>query len=192
MSGLLYYLCLHPTALHRLRTEIHTSFATDSDITFASTRDIKYLNACLSEAMRLYPPAADGLPKICPPPGAHVDGFWVPGGTICQASFYSCSHAPMNWTDAEDFRPERWMGTQEHGGEFDGDVLEASQPFSRGPRGCLGEKFAWQEMRVIFAKLLWHFDVELREESRRWMEEQVCYFLWQKGPLWVKLTERAA
>jgi cytochrome P450 len=32
------------------------------------------------------------------------------------------------------FKPERWMGANQE------DILEASQPFSLGPRACLGRK----------------------------------------------------
>ena len=47
-------------------------------------------------------------------------------------------------------------------------------------------------MRVIMARLLWTFDVELKDESKRWIDEQLCFFLWEKGSLWMKLQHRAA
>ena len=48
---------------------------------------------------------------------------------------------------------------------------------------------AWFEMRSILARLLWHFDLTLCEESRGW-ENQKAYLLWDKPPLWVKLSHR--
>jgi len=45
---------------------------------------------------------------------------------------------------------------------------------------------AYAEMRVILAKLLWNFDMELRDECRDWLN-QVSYSLWQKTPLMVTL-----
>jgi cytochrome P450 len=39
-----------------------------------------------------------------------------------------------NWEDPYSFKPERWLGANEK------DILAASQPFSLGPRGCLGRK----------------------------------------------------
>jgi len=44
-------------------------------------------------------------------------------------------------------------------------------------------------MRSIVVRLLWHFDFELCEESMKW-REQKAFLLWDKGPLWVRLSER--
>lgn len=43
-------------------------------------------------------------------------------------------------------------------------------------------------MRLILAKILWHFDLELVDPARDWMGEQKVFALWEKGSLDVKLT----
>lgn len=48
---------------------------------------------------------------------------------------------------------------------------------------------AYAEMRLILAKLLWNFDVELCEESKNWATEQKVFILWEKGPLMVRLKK---
>lgn len=47
---------------------------------------------------------------------------------------------------------------------------------------------AYAEMRLIMAKLLWSFDVELVEPEKNWMEEQRVFALWEKPPLNMRLT----
>ena len=42
------------------------------------------------------------------------------------------------------------------------------------------------ELRLIIAKVLYAFDLELLPESRDWMD-QGTFFLWQKTPLMCKL-----
>lgn len=42
-------------------------------------------------------------------------------------------------------------------------------------------------MRIILARVLWNFDLELMPDSRDWNEQDV-YTLWEKGALNVKLT----
>lgn len=42
-------------------------------------------------------------------------------------------------------------------------------------------------MRLTLAKILWNFDLELQEKSKRWNEQSV-HLVWVKGPLMVKLT----
>lgn len=42
-------------------------------------------------------------------------------------------------------------------------------------------------MRLILARLLWNFDLELMPESRNWNDQKI-YTLWEKGAMDVKLT----
>lgn len=39
---------------------------------------LPYMLACLDEAMRMYPPIANGLPRVCPEAGAEVLGEYIP------------------------------------------------------------------------------------------------------------------
>ena len=48
---------------------------------------------------------------------------------------------------------------------------------------------AYFEMRSILARMMWHFDMELCDESRTWTQQK-AYLTWDKPPLWVKLSER--
>jgi len=48
---------------------------------------------------------------------------------------------------------------------------------------------AYHEMRLVLTKLLWHFDFELADESRGWIERQRVFALWEKKPLMVSLRE---
>ena len=43
-------------------------------------------------------------------------------------------------------------------------------------------------MRLIMARLIWNFDLELAAGSEEWGTEQRAYLVWEKGPLMVKLT----
>lgn len=48
---------------------------------------------------------------------------------------------------------------------------------------------AHAEMRLILARVLWNFDLELQIDSQHWTDQQIFNF-WQKGPLNVKLRPR--
>ncbi|KAK1458570.1 cytochrome P450 ClCP1 [Colletotrichum cuscutae] len=39
---------------------------------------------------------------------------------------------------------------------------------------------AYAELRIIFAKLIWNFDLELTEESKKRTLKQKTYLIWQK------------
>ncbi len=62
------------------------------------------------------------------------------------------------------------------------------QPFGVGPRACLGKGLAYSEMRVILARLVWNFDLELCEEAQDW-DQQKSYTLWEKRQLLCRLRD---
>jgi cytochrome P450 len=48
---------------------------------------------------------------------------------------------------------------------------ETLRPFSLGPRNCVGKLLALAEARLVTAKLLWHFDIELDGPHDTWVED---------------------
>lgn len=48
---------------------------------------------------------------------------------------------------------------------------------------------AYHEMRLMLAKVLYAFDISLCEESNNWTDQKV-FTLWEKPPLYVRLTPR--
>ena len=87
--------------------------------------------------------------------------------------------------------PERWLGPDHpyYDPQFDADKKAAMQPFSFGPRNCIGKNLAYNEMKVILARLIWAFDIALQPECRGWPDEQKAFIVWEKDPLWVQLKE---
>jgi cytochrome P450 len=61
-----------------LLAEIRGAFKSYADITYENLAGLQYLNACLEESLRLFPPLDTGLARLSP--GATVDGVWVPKG----------------------------------------------------------------------------------------------------------------
>ncbi len=95
--------------------------------------------------------------------------------------------SPHKFYLADDFLPQRWLGTDSR---FAGDRKDAFQPFSYGPRNCIGRYLAYTEMRSILARIVFSFDFELRPESYDWVDQK-SYNIWDKGPLYVNLTHLA-
>jgi cytochrome P450 len=46
---------------------------------------------------------------------------------------------------------------------------------------------AYAEMRLILAKVLFNFDLELVDKTQNWLEGQKVFALWQKPSLMVEL-----
>jgi len=80
LSGLTFYLLKNPKVMDKLVEELRTACPTDEVITMERLAQLKYLNACVEEALRMYPPVPSGLPRLTPPEGAVICNRWVPGG----------------------------------------------------------------------------------------------------------------
>lgn len=80
LSGCTYYLLRNPGKYSRLVAEIRSAFDQVSDIRLSSIAELPYLNAILTESLRIYPPIPAMLPRIVPEGGAVINGEYVPGG----------------------------------------------------------------------------------------------------------------
>jgi cytochrome P450 len=60
----------------------------------------------------------------------------------------------------DEFHPERWLPINDPTSPFIKDKKAASQQFSVGPRRCLGEAFAYAEIRLMLAAMVYSFDIK--------------------------------
>lgn len=80
LSGLTYLLLVNPDKLQTLVAEIRGAYASDTDIDFDSLARLKYLNACIEEGLRMYPPIPSAFLRITPEGGNVILGKWVAPG----------------------------------------------------------------------------------------------------------------
>ncbi|CAI7662150.1 unnamed protein product [Penicillium glandicola] len=185
LSGVTYLLLRNPRVLAKLQHEVRSAFTKEEEINLESCNKLEYCLAVLTETLRVYPPVAVGLPRIVDAQGDMIAGNWVPGGTVVSVSHLAASHSPTNFTDAEQFIPERHLDDP----RFVNDNKNAMQPFSFGPRNCIGRNLAYVEMRIILARMVFNFDMELGQPEEDWMDQE-SFFLWEKTKLMIELTPR--
>ncbi|KAI0584465.1 cytochrome P450 3A4 [Pyrenophora tritici-repentis] len=186
LSGATYMLLINPDKYEKIVHEIRTAFSSTEEITMDAVNKLEYLIAVFQESFRMYPPVSTGIPRVAPPSGAEVSGYYVPGGTNVHIPQHAANLSTRNFKDPEKFVPERWLGDP----KYKDDKLSVMQPFGMGPTVCLGKNLAYVEMRVILAKCLFAFDMELDEsvKSEHWINKQRQFFLWEKPDLNVRLT----
>lgn len=175
------------SALEKLRAELDAHFTSDDQINFAAVRNLPFLSAVIDETMRMHPAAVTTFPREAREGGVVVEGYYLPENTTLGIPQYAMFHNPRNFNMPDSFMPQRWLGTDSR---FVCDRKDAFQPFSYGPRNCIGRYLAYAEMRVILARIVFNFDVELRPESYDWANQK-SFLIWDKGPLYVNLTHRA-
>jgi cytochrome P450 len=136
LSGTTYLLLSNPDKYAKLVHEIRSRFSSADQITIDEVNKLEYMIACLQEGLRRYPPVPTGFPRVVPEGGDHISGHYVPGGTAVYVSQHATYHSSRNFKNPDKYVPERWLGAE----EYKDDVRESFNPFSFGPRNCLGKK----------------------------------------------------
>uniref|UniRef100_A0A0G7ZP17 Cytochrome P450 CYP86K4 n=1 Tax=Picea glauca TaxID=3330 RepID=A0A0G7ZP17_PICGL len=121
-------------------------------------KDMQYLHAALSEAMRLYPPVPvsyrQAVRDVFLPDGTHVNK-----GSKLLYFIYATNRMESVWgKDCREFKPERWMNR-------DGICRKESDfkypVFNAGPRLCLGRDLAYVNMKSVAAHILLRYRVRV-------------------------------
>ncbi|KAK8134623.1 hypothetical protein PG984_006635 [Apiospora sp. TS-2023a] len=190
MTSLIYNLLMHPDKLARLQEEVRQMFPRSEDINVDSVKQAFYLQAVIEEGLRIFPPVAFGLPRVCP--GTTIGGVYVPEGTIVQSPGILMARHESYFARAKEFLPERWLpvGHLHHDEQFAHDRKEASRPFSLGPRQCIGTSLAYTEWRLVLAELVWRFDWELVGARVDLMKTSRLRLLWEMPPARVRFIDR--
>jgi cytochrome P450 len=138
LSGCMYLLQRNQTVLAKLEREVRGSFSSEDEITLIRLNALPYLLAVLEESLRFYPPVPVALHRTTPPEGMSICGRWVPGNTHVGIPQLAAHHSPLNFVDHDKFVPERFLPDRDP--KYDRDRRAVLQPFSAGPRNCLGRK----------------------------------------------------
>jgi cytochrome P450 len=187
LSGLMYHLLSNPGVLRTLVAEIRTAFPDKESMSMEQIAQLPYLHACLEEGLRMFPPVPGSLPRVVPPGGTTIAGHHIPAGVHVSIPHFASYR--LHFADAFSFRPERWLADAP--AEFAHDVKSTLQPFSYGPRNCLGKNMAYHEMRMVLVNLLYHFDFELVEGMEGWAEKLRSFAVWEKDELLVRAQLRS-
>ncbi|TVY84721.1 Versicolorin B desaturase [Lachnellula suecica] len=190
LSGTLNNLISKPQMLSTLTKEIRGEFAKEADMTLDALCELPYLNATIQEGLRLCPPIPVILPRVVPEGGDFVCGMWLPAGTSVSLQTWSLFRDPQNFHEAANFLPERWLPSAEQPeSPFYNDQRDAVQPFSVGSRSCMGKHLAWAEMRLVLARMLWEFDVNMAGKPLKW-EDLKTFLLVEKRPIDIRIQLR--
>ncbi|KAF7911815.1 hypothetical protein EAE99_010997 [Botrytis elliptica] len=158
LTATLFYLFHNPHALQSLRSELAHTFSSSTSIRVLDVENCKYLRACIDEAMRLCPPAPTALPRVVCEGGIEVLGIHFPGGVCLGVSNFALFRNELYFKEPHRFMPERWLDNDEESLSL---ARMAFKPFSVGPRHCIGQRLAIQEMAYIVAKIVYHFEFEV-------------------------------
>ncbi len=145
LSWTLYLLSRHAGHQHQGREATR-------NLSVQETVRNEWLNALISESMRLYPPAwiSDRIALS----EDQFSNFGIPKNTIIILFFYGLHRDPKHWENAEAFMPERFVKLQ-----GSREKIRAFYPFGAGPRLCIGNNFAMAEMTIFLQAMIQRFNL---------------------------------
>lgn len=165
----------------------------------ADARRLPYLQACIKEGLRLYPPVTGLLSKQTPPEGdvisvRYSDGSTkdlpVPGDVSIGWNSYGMLRSKHIFgEDAELFKPERWLKAVGPVEARDMDDI-VSLVFGYGRFGCLGKPVAMLELNKAVPELIRRFKWRSVRPERPWGGISAGFWLQEDMPFVV--TKRFA
>nr|CAH7738384.1 unnamed protein product [Callosobruchus chinensis] len=150
ISFCIFEVATHPDVQEKILEEQISIFEDDfyRNATLSDLQEMRYLECVVKETLRLYP----SVPFIGRKTNEDTiyKGNLIPKDVNITLCIYHMMRDPEQYENPNEFDPSRF----EHN---DGKKPYNFVPFSAGPRNCIGQKFAMNEIKSIVSKLVRNF-----------------------------------
>lgn len=153
LAWMFYWVYSSPQIWKKLKTEVNR-LGNDPDP--EALIKLPYLDAICKETLRLYPIALISQPRVVKET-IFINGTSYSPETILVPCIYLAHHREKNFHNSTTFVPERFLEHQ----------FTAYQyfPFGGGSRACIGAAFSLYEMKLVFATIFTHLNLELSSKK---------------------------
>lgn len=176
-----YLLSQNQEEQRRVYDEVIEVVGEKHDIEWSDIQALQRVSLFIKESLRMYTPVP--LISRVTTHETELDGLIIPPNNQVTILIDAMNHREDVWTDPEVFRPDRFL---------DDSIRDPYSfvPFSAGPRNCIGQNFAMNEMKVALAKLVKRFRIMPDNEHT----PEVSYEGIQRSNsgIWVRLEQRNA
>ncbi|XP_029959279.1 cytochrome P450 4T8 [Salarias fasciatus] len=153
ISFILYSLACHPEHQKLCREEVNEVLHGKKSMEWEDLNKIPYTTMCIKESLRLYPPVP-GMARKTTKPMTFVDGRSLPAGVSVGISVFGLHRNATVWENPDVFDPLRFLPEN-----VSKRSPHAFVPFSAGPRNCIGQNFAMNEMKIAVAQTLGRYQL---------------------------------
>ncbi|GJX33043.1 cytochrome P450 86B1-like protein [Tanacetum coccineum] len=169
LSWFFWLITKHPSVETRILDEIYDILRQRENLkkenlenltfTEEELKKMVYLQAAISESLRLYPPVSFDH-KEPREDDVFPDGYPIEKGARVVYCMYGMARMETIWgKDCCEFKPERWIKD----GEFVSESQFKYTVFNAGPRLCVGKKFAYTQMKLVVASILLRYRLKVVE-----------------------------
>lgn len=130
-----------------------------SPIQNAEAAQLPYLQACIKEGLRIFPPITSLRERVVPPEGDTILGHRIPGGTNIGINMPGSLLSTIFGSDPDVFRPERWLKQEPA-------ILVQMERvhelvFGYGATRCLEIRIAMMTLNKVLVEVSFSFAVSL-------------------------------
>uniref|UniRef100_A0A7E4VMU3 Cytochrome P450 n=1 Tax=Panagrellus redivivus TaxID=6233 RepID=A0A7E4VMU3_PANRE len=163
MTWAVWNLAHSPSCQEKVFEELDAVFGdSDRPCTNDDLKELKYLEKCIKETLRLFPPVPFYTRSV--EEDFDFNGLNVPAGATILIPPFVLHRDNASFPDATNFNPDHF--DQEH---IKDRHPFAYVPFSAGPRNCIGQRFALMEEKTV---LSWFFRKYRVEAGMPWKENK--------------------
>lgn len=158
-SGSSFFLTMmgcHPDIQEKVIQELDEIFGdSDRPATFQDTLQMKYLERCLLETLRMYPPVPIIAREIKTDLKLVTGDYTVPAGCTVVIATFKLHRQPHIYPNPDVFDPDNFLPEKTANRHY-----YAFVPFSAGPRSCVGRKYAMLKLKIVLSTILRNFRVK--------------------------------
>nr|XP_022318084.1 cytochrome P450 4V2-like isoform X1 [Crassostrea virginica]XP_022318120.1 cytochrome P450 4V2-like isoform X1 [Crassostrea virginica] len=157
MNWAVHLIGADPEVQKKIHEEMHQIFGdSDRPATMNDLKEMRYLECCIKEALRLFPSVPFFGRKLTE--DCQFGEFRIPKDTTVIVAPPGLHRDERFFPDPEKFDPDRFLpekSLKRHPYSY--------VPFSAGPRNCIGQKFAILEEKVMLSNIFRNFRVKSKQ-----------------------------
>ncbi|XP_046625289.1 cytochrome P450 4g15 [Neodiprion virginianus] len=156
---------IHQDIQEKVIEELDEIFGdSDRPVTFQDTLEMKYLERCLMETLRMYPPVPIIAREIKTDLKLASGDYTLPAGATVVIGTFKMHRQANIYPNPDVFNPDNFLPEKTANRHY-----YAFVPFSAGPRSCVGRKYAMLKLKIILSTILRNFRIksDLKEEDFR-------------------------
>ncbi|XP_039278583.1 LOW QUALITY PROTEIN: cytochrome P450 4g15-like [Nilaparvata lugens] len=167
-AGSSFFLCMmaaRPDIQERVIEEIDQVFGnSDRPCSFQDTLELKYLERCIMETLRMYPPVPIIARELKQELKLESINATVPANCTVIVGTYKLHRREDIFPNPNHFDPDNFLPERAASRHYYSFV-----PFSAGPRSCVGRKYAMLKLKVILSTVLRNFRVMPGIPEKDWV-----------------------
>uniref|UniRef100_A0A8C0DMJ4 Steroid 17-alpha-hydroxylase/17,20 lyase n=1 Tax=Balaenoptera musculus TaxID=9771 RepID=A0A8C0DMJ4_BALMU len=182
------FLLHYPPLKKRIQDDVDQNIGFNRAPSISDRNRLVLLEATIREVLRIRPVSPTLIPHKAIVDSS-IGDLTIDKGTDVVVNLWALHHSEKEWHRPDLFMPERFLDPT--GTKLISPSL-SYLPFGAGPRSCIGEMLARQELFLFMAWLLQRFDLEIPDDGKLPSLEGNPGLVLQIDPFKVKIKVRQA